>query len=154
MIETTISNQQEAIEITDGLLAQIEKVIQKVMEIEEISREGELSLTIVDETTIKDLNREYRGKDEVTDVLSFPQYDEFLSIKDEMDYLVIGDVVICAQRAKEQADDFGHSYSREFAYLVVHSLYHLFGFDHMNEDDKKIMREKEEAALSELGINR
>ncbi len=154
MIETTINNQQEAIEVAEDLLVQIEKVIRKVMEIEEISRDGELSLTIVDEKTIKDLNREYRDKDEVTDVLSFPQYDEFLSIKDELDYLVIGDVVICAQRAKEQAEDFGHSYEREFAYLIVHSLYHLFGYDHMTEDDKKIMRVKEETALSELGISR
>ena len=67
---------------------------------------------------------------------------------------MIGDVIVCAQRAMEQAKDFGHSYEREFAYLVVHSLYHLFGFDHIDEEDKKIMRIKEEAALSELGILR
>ena len=115
------------------------------------------SLSIVDGESIRQLNREYRGVDSVTDVLSFPQFDSEEELQDwDMDgeELMIGDVVICTDRAKEQAEEFGHSYERELIYLFVHSLFHLFGYDHMEEEDKKVMRAKEEKVMDWLGLAR
>ncbi len=115
------------------------------------------SLSIVDGESIRQLNKEYRGVDSVTDVLSFPQFDSEEDLSDwdmEGEELMIGDVVICTDRAKEQAEEFGHSYERELIYLFVHSLFHLFGNDHMEEEDKKVMRAKEEKVMDRLGLAR
>ena len=108
---------------------------------------------------IRKINKEYRNIDKETDVLSFPMFE-----KNELDEMVkkqnnqvpetIGDIVISIDRVKEQAQEYGHSFERELAYMVVHGFYHLMGYDHMVEDDKKIMREKEEHVLSLLEINR
>ena len=119
--------------------------------------EAELSLTIVSDEEIRELNREYRGKDSVTDVLSFPQFDghdELLSDLINTQATLIGDVVICFDQAARQAEEYGTGMTREMLYLFVHSLMHLFGYDHMEEEEKKIMRSKEEAVLSEMGISR
>ncbi len=116
-----------------------------------------LSVSIVDGESIRQLNSEYRGVDSVTDVLSFPQFDSEEELRDwdmEDEELMIGDVVICTDRAREQAEEFGHSYERELIYLFVHSLFHLFGYDHMEEEDKKLMRSKEEKIMSGLGLDR
>ncbi len=114
------------------------------------------SVTFVDGEEIKELNRDYRGVDSVTDVLSFPQFDaeEDLSDWPEDEELLIGDVVICTDRAKEQAEEYGHSFERELIYLFVHSLFHLFGYDHMEEEDKAVMRGKEEKVMSLIGLDR
>lgn len=115
--------------------------------------ECEVSVSFVSEEEIRELNSEYRDKDAVTDVLSFPQYEDISQIIAEP-YLCLGDVIICPQRASEQALDYGHSYEREMVYLMVHSILHLLGYDHMEEAEKKIMREKEEAVMIEIGVLR
>ncbi len=112
-----------------------------------------VSLTIVDKEEIKQLNKEYRGIDKITDVLSFPQFDFYEEVFYD-DELLLGDVVICDDVAKAQAEEYGHSYQREFVYLFVHSIHHLLGYDHMEEDEKIEMRVAEERVMEILGIER
>ncbi len=112
-----------------------------------------LSVSFVDAEEIRQLNHDYRGNDSVTDVLSFPSYEDLSEVIDGTE-LALGDVVICTQRAHEQAEEFGHSYERELIYLFVHSVFHLLGFDHMEEDERRKMREKEEAVMTALNITR
>ncbi len=118
----------------------------------------QVSVTFVDEEEIHFLNREHREVDRVTDVLSFPQFPNLESLKLEISKrdgeICIGDVVICTEQALMQADDFGHSPEREIVYLFVHSLLHLLGYDHLEEDDKKIMRKKEEEIMIKVGLER
>ena len=113
----------------------------------------EVSFSIVSAEEIRDLNATYRGKDSVTDVLSFPQYDDLNDIYNEEE-ICLGDVVINSEAVKAQAEEYGHSYERELVYLFVHSVLHLLGYDHMQEDDKCEMRAFEERVMSELGIVR
>ena len=104
-----------------------------------------ISVSFVTKNQIKKYNKEYRGIDKVTDVLSFPMYDgKFPKVPE----LELGDVVICMDKVKEQAKEFGHSEERESMYLFTHSVFHLLGYDHMKEADKKIMRAKEEKIMS------
>ena len=112
-----------------------------------------LSVSFVSADEIRDLNREYRGKDAVTDVLSFPQFYPYEYMQD-WDEVSLGDVVICEERAKQQAEEYGHSYERELIYLFVHSCFHLLGYDHEEEDEKKAMREKEEKVMTQLDLRR
>ncbi|TDP54586.1 rRNA maturation RNase YbeY [Aminicella lysinilytica] len=112
----------------------------------------EVSVSFVSQDEIHDLNREYRGVDSVTDVLSFPQYEDTADMVG--DVIELGDVVICRDRAAEQAEEFGHSFQREIIYLFTHSILHLLGYDHMTEADKKEMRGREEEVMSALGIGR
>lgn len=114
---------------------------------------AEVSVTFVGPEEIRELNRDYRGIDKVTDVLSFPQFDDFENLPD-IDELCLGDVVICRERAEEQAEEYGHSYERELVYLFVHSILHLLGYDHMEEEEKKEMRGREEEVMTFLGIER
>lgn len=117
------------------------------------SERSEISVTFVSEEEIKKLNLAYRGIDSVTDVLSFPQFDDLTQLP-AIDEIALGDVVICSKRAEEQAREFGHSFQREIIYLFVHSVCHLLGFDHMEEDEKKAMRTREEETMEFLGIPR
>lgn len=112
---------------------------------------GEVSVALVPAEDIRSLNAEYRGKDAITDVLSFPQYNSMEEILSEA-YPYYGDVVICIERAKEQAREFGHSFERELAYLTVHSVLHLLGYDHEEEIDQKDMRRVEKEVMKVLGI--
>lgn len=113
----------------------------------------EISVTFVTPEEIRELNGQYRGKDAVTDVLSFPQFDDWDDLP-ETGEIALGDVVICMERAREQAEEFGHSLRREALYLFVHSVYHLLGYDHMEEREKQQMRQKEEAVMAQLGVVR
>lgn len=119
----------------------------------------------VDENKIKEINAFTRGVDKVTDVLSFPLIDNPCNQPiDEEHYpfgvdfetgeISLGDIVICKDVAKKQAEEYGHSYDRELAYLFTHAVFHLLGFDHETEEDKAVMRKNEEAVLSKLGITR
>lgn len=125
--------------------------------------EFEAELTVVSKDEIKSLNNEARGVDAVTDVLSFPSMNVTLPFdkeahKEDKDpetgNYILGDIALCAERAVEQAAEFGHSVKREVCYLVLHGLCHLFGFDHETEEDKRKMRKVEEDVLSGLGITR
>lgn len=141
---------------------------------EGITKHSEISVSFVDEEEIRRLNREYRDNDSVTDVLSFPMYeaDEIAAMSEKVEeehdelledaaggeddefYLPLGDVVICADQAKRQADEYGHSYAREVVYLFVHSVFHLLGYDHMDEEEKSVMRAQEEIVMRELKLTR
>ena len=111
-----------------------------------------LNIVIVDNERIREINREYRNKDSVTDVISFA-FEEVNDVEYE-DVRFLGEIYISYERCKEQARDFGHSVRREFSYLAVHGLLHLLGYDHMNESDKKVMRALEEEILNEYDIKR
>lgn len=119
---------------------------------------------LVDEDEIRRLNRETRNVDAVTDVLSFPSLDGIRGARlekkafpadiDEEGNLFLGSIAICVKCAKEQAEDYGHGYNRELHYLLTHGLFHLLGYDHMTEEDKPQMREREERVLAKLGLTR
>lgn len=123
-----------------------------------------IELSFVGEEEIQRLNRELRSIDKVTDVLSFPALDlergqaikkaEYPYEIDEEGRLLLGSIAICIKRAKEQAEEYGHSYERELHYLIVHGIMHCLGYDHMEESDKAQMREQEEKILNKLGITR
>ena len=110
------------------------------------------NIIIVDEETIRELNKNYRGKDSVTDVISFALEDDDTFVK--TDFRVLGDIYICLPRAKSQALEYGHSFIREISFLAVHGLLHLLGYDHMNKEDEKVMFTLQELILSEYGIKR
>lgn len=124
---------------------------------EGISQEAEMSVNFVHNKEIQELNRNYRQKDSPTDVISFAMQE---SVEGEMDIigedmpLTLGDIVISVDKAKEQADDYGHSFERELAFLTVHGFLHLLGYDHMNKSDEEKMFGKQEAILGAFGIER
>lgn len=134
---------------SEEFLEIINKSIEKTLEVMDLHSNYEVSLTLVDGKTIRELNKEYRGVDKVTDVLSFP-----LDFGSELDMPItsLGDVVINLEKIKEQAEEFGHSEMRELSYLTVHSLLHLLGFDHIADEDRKDMREKEKEIMKALDI--
>ena len=113
----------------------------------------EISVSLVDDETIREINRDNRGVDRVTDVLSFPQFDDLADIDQKRPYL-LGDVVLCTAQAQRQAEEFGHSVDRELVYLFVHSMCHLVGYDHMTEEEKAEMRAAEEAVMAGLDLKR
>ena len=135
-------------------------VVNKCFEVEKLQKLNlYISVTLTTPEQIKIINNEFRNIDKETDVLSFPMFE-----KNELDMMVtqgnneipdtIGDIVISVERVKQQAEEYGHSFERELAYMVVHGFYHLMGYDHMVESDKVVMREKEENVLNMLNIIR
>ncbi|MBQ6376134.1 MAG: rRNA maturation RNase YbeY [Lachnospiraceae bacterium] len=129
--------------------------------------EAEVSLTITDDAEIRDVNRENRGIDRATDVLSFPVFgyshpaafdeaeeDPAGNFDPESGRLLLGDILISAERMQAQAEEYGHSVRREFAFLVAHSILHLIGYDHETPEEETVMFEKQEAVLTSLGITR
>ena len=137
----------------------IENVLKKCFEVEGLENKNlYISIILTNPETIKEYNNTYRNIDKETDVLSFPMYE-----KAEIEKLrntefkwkeALGDIIISIDRVKKQAIEYGHSFEREFAYMLVHGFYHLMGEDHIQEDDKKIMRQKEENVLQLLNIGR
>lgn len=113
----------------------------------------EISMSVVSKQQIRELNRIYRGVDRDTDVLSFPMTEDFEAAA-EQPYIMLGDVVICMEKAKEQAEEYGHTLKREIVYLFVHSVFHLLGYDHMSDDEKAEMRACEEGVMAALGLER
>lgn len=142
-----IDNRQKKYVITVEMKKLIEMVINEALKVEGISDDHEVSLSFVDNNEIKVLNRDFRGVDKETDVLSFPMEDEF-----DISTPILGDIIISLEKADEQAIEYGHTLEREVAYLTAHSMFHLMGYDHMNEEEKKIMREKEKQVMRHLGI--
>ena len=114
---------------------------------------SEISVTFVSGEEIRELNRDYRGVDRVTDVLSFPQFGPDEDFPEEGP-IELGDVVICRDKIVEQAAEFGHSEAREAVYLFTHSVLHLMGYDHETEEEKQEMRAAEEKVMAELGLSR
>ena len=138
----------------------IKKVIEECFKVENLlDSKLYVSITLTTPENIRKLNKEYRNIDKETDVLSFPIFE-----KDEIDLKIknrdfknvdiLGDMIISVPRVEEQAKEYGHSFEREFSYMVVHSFYHLMGYDHIQEEDKLVMRKKEEIILENLNIKR
>lgn len=146
---------------TDETLSEKEGTAMKNAAVLALEKEGflfdcEISVVITDSEGIREINKEYRGIDKPTDVLSFPQY-EFVSptvfvddLEDEPKPIILGDIVIAKDVMVRQAEEIGHSFEDELSYLTVHSVLHLLGYDHMDEQDKKIMREREKIIVGEL----
>ena len=134
-----------------SLRERAEKTIKEVLRVENFAENTEVSLSVVDRDTIHKLNKEYRNVDRPTDVLSFPM-DEEAYDNEGNPLILLGDIVICLDIAREQAADFGHSLEREIMYLICHSTLHLLGYDHIEEDDKKVMRSKEKEVMKNLGV--
>ena len=114
-------------------------------------KDGDLTILIDTPERIRTLNREFRNVDAVTDVLTFPAWEGEISLSAD-GYL--GDIMICYDRAKEQAETYGHSLRRELSFLAVHGCLHLLGYDHMTEDEERVMREKQSAILDGIGVSR
>lgn len=114
----------------------------------------EMNVIFVDQNTIQQINRDYRGIDRVTDVISFAMHDNDYCEEVEESEEELGDIFICIDRACEQARDYGHSIEREVGFLAVHGYLHLCGYDHMNEDDEKVMFKKQDEILEKAGLTR
>ncbi|MBO7217323.1 MAG: rRNA maturation RNase YbeY [Clostridia bacterium] len=153
MLIVNFSDEQN-IKLEENVEVLINSACASVLEIENFVDDAEINVTLVDDEAIKELNAEFRNIDKSTDVLSFPLgVDGVYDINPENDCLMLGDVVISVSQALRQAREFGHSKEREIAYLTVHSVLHLLGYDHVDESvKKKIMRQKEEQALKKLGL--
>ncbi|MCB2288784.1 rRNA maturation RNase YbeY [Clostridium sp. CS001] len=163
-----IDNRQSEIQVTQELETTIKDVIEYTLKEEKLFVENEVSVIFIDNKEIKEINLEQRRINEVTDVLSFPMLhypdnkvfkEVYLNYEfDQSDLfegrLIIGDVALSLERAKEQSEEFGHSFIRECAYLTVHSILHLLGYDHMEKDQKEVMREREEEILNNFKISR
>ena len=145
----------------------LDRCLVTVMEEEGCPYEAQVEVVITDDTAIREINREYRGVDAPTDVLSFPMisYDspsDFSGLEEQAEEyfdpdsgeLMLGDMMISAERVKEQAEAYGHSLEREFAFLTVHSLLHLCGYDHMEETDRLQMENRQRVIMEKLGIPR
>lgn len=161
-------NRQDKIEVNDELINIINEVCEQSLKAEEMNVPYQISLLFVDNEEIREINRDTRGMDKATDVLSFPMLEypkdkvfkdvykdtKFNEIYLDGDELVLGDMVLSLERAKEQSIEYNHSFNREVCYLVVHSILHLLGYDHMEDEEKKRMREREEEILGNLNITR
>ena len=162
--------EEAAGEIPEELEQILKKVADTAAALLQIPEDREVSLVLTDNQAVQELNRDYRGIDRATDVLSFPLLDyEGMSEDDEEGLdpeemaaetdpetgeILLGDVAISLERAKAQAEEYGHSVSREGAYLTVHAMLHLLGYDHIDPGDKTLMREREEMILGEMGLTR
>ena len=148
MIEVLYDNRQDFMEITKDDEKAVREAACKVLETEGCEGDYEISVSFVTNNEIKELNRDYRNVDSVTDVLSFPMDDE----EDPEGVVMLGDVILSTEKIKEQAEEYGHSLRREMTYLTVHSVLHLLGYDHMEEDEKSEMRGREKEVMKELEI--
>ena len=163
-----VSNEQDIMNVTEKFVENLKNVINFALKEEEVNIKTEVSLLLVDNNRIKEINSEYRNIDKETDVLSFPMlnYENGRVFKEQYsdskfsysDYdgeeVVIGDIVVSLEKALEQSKEYNHSFEREVSYLVVHSVLHLLGYDHMENEEKKIMRAREEDILNALSIVR
>ncbi len=159
-VVTDIVNEQEKLEITEQIEEIISKVILTTLDSENFEEDCYVAVTITDNENIRIINNEQRGIDSVTDVLSFPvlEFEDGEMLAGVGDYfedkLILGDIVLSAERAKQQSVEFGHSFEREIGYLTCHSVLHLLGYDHENEDEREVMRTKEEETLEKLSLRR
>lgn len=134
----------------------INKVVGEALAEESVDCNVEVSIVVTDNARIKILNNKHRNIDRETDVLSFPGYekDEWEEIKKTDEYAILGDIVISKEKVIEQAKEYGNTFEREFAYLLTHGMLHLMGYDHMIDEEKMVMRKKEEEILNKLNLSR
>lgn len=159
-VKINIENEQELTQVDESIHSLLDSVVKKALEYEKIDENCEVNILLTDNASIREINREQRNIDAATDVLSFPYLmteDGELLVSDEDyydGYLQIGDIVISLERAREQSEEFGHSFERETGFLTCHSVLHLLGYDHEAEEEREVMRQKEEAVLALLGLTR
>ncbi|MBQ2890477.1 MAG: rRNA maturation RNase YbeY [Clostridia bacterium] len=161
-MKISIRNEQKKIEVTKELRALIKTVLKTGLKFMEFEDNCEISIMLTDNEEIHSLNKLHRGIDRPTDVLSFPMfdYDEDGEIDmEECDFgengeILLGDIVISLERAKEQAEEYGHSFEREVGFLTAHSLLHLLGYDHMEPDEEKEMFSLQEEILTLCNLPR
>ena len=149
-------NDQEKFKITYKQKILVRRAIKATLEYEGYQNNAEISVTFTDNEKIQRINNEFRGIDKPTDVLSFPLTDyesTGMPFADELDGS-LGDIVISLERAKEQAEEFGHSFDREIAFLTVHSMLHLLGYDHVNGEEEELdMRKRQSDVLKNMGLD-
>lgn len=155
-IKVIISNEQKQIKIPTGVRMLVRRCCNAVLVMEAFEGSAEISVTFVDDEKIRELNREHRQIDKATDVLSFPLGENgTYDVNHDTGAKMLGDIVISIEHAFEQAEEYGHSLQREIAFLTVHSLLHLLGYDHEQGGLMAVhMREKEETVLTQLGLKR
>ncbi|MGN1410871.1 MAG: rRNA maturation RNase YbeY [Eubacteriales bacterium] len=148
------SNEQNKLKAGFSLRHLIKKAVKTALECENFTRDCMVSVTFTDNAQIREKNREFREIDAPTDVLSFPMYDmKNGDMPLEGEICELGDIVLSLERAQEQANEFGHSYERECAFLTVHSVLHLLGYDHVNsEEEENEMREHQRVIMKKLGL--
>ena len=153
----TIDFLDETNEVKEDHIELVEKLLQHAAKVENIEDGSEVSITFVTNEAIHEINREYRDKDQPTDVISFAleeMGEGEVAIKGEGIPRVLGDIIISTDRTREQAEQFGHSFERELGFLAVHGFLHLLGYDHMNEEDEKVMFGKQDEILLSYGLGR
>ncbi|RLQ98183.1 rRNA maturation RNase YbeY [Falsibacillus albus] len=144
-------------ELSERDLELVQRLLNFAAESEKVESESELSVTFVDNDRIKEINKEYRNKDSATDVISFAMEEMGegeLSIVGADLPRILGDIIISVSKAREQAEEYGHSYQRELGFLALHGFLHLLGYDHMNESDEKIMFGRQKEILDAYGLKR
>ena len=147
-----IQNDQQKLPVTQKLRGLVRRSVNAALKYEDFQRPCEVSVTFTDNEKIRELNAQYRNIDRATDVLSFPLFDEDFEDEEE---LALGDVVLSLEKAQEQAKEYGHSFEREVAFLVVHSVLHLLGYDHeTSEEDEKEMFFRQEEIMKLLKLER
>lgn len=163
-----IDNRQNKVEFTKDLEDCLVNIIDYTLKEEQVNIDYEISVVFIDNEQIKEINKDFRNIDRETDVLSFPmlEYPHLKVYKDvyknyqfddsflDEGKLVLGDIAISLEKAREQSVEYGHSFLREVVYLAIHSVLHLLGYDHMNDDEKPIMRKREEEILNKFNIIR
>ncbi len=147
-----VSNLQQKVSVSNEQEGLVMKTVNMVLEEEDSGKESEVSVVFVDDVRMQELNKQYRGVGRPTDVLSFAmtEGEDFPGGEEEL----LGDVVISLETAVNQAEEYGHSVDREVAYLTVHGVLHLLGYDHEDSQSKKIMRQKEEAIMNKVNLSR
>ena len=166
-IRVIITNKQKTVKIPTGLRMLVRRTCNAVLRMENFQGPAEVSVTFVDNAGIKELNAQYRDKDIETDVLSFPmiEYEEpgDFSVIDEESAeafnpesgeLMLGDIVISKEKVLSQAEEYGHLPKREYAFLIAHSMLHLFGYDHMVDEERVVMEAKQKEIMEKVGIFR
>ena len=148
-----ISCDPEELTVDEITIPTIEAAAVKVSELYGLDN-AELSVTLTDNEHIHVINREYRGVDRPTDVISFALNESDEPEIEDAEINILGDIIISLERAAEQAEEYGHSYRREIAFLTVHGLLHLLGYDHMEEDERLEMEEEQRVVMEALGISR
>ncbi|RAZ68493.1 rRNA maturation RNase YbeY [Planococcus maitriensis] len=152
----TIDFIDETEQLGDDALAFVSKVLEHAAQHEKTG-EAEVSVTFMDDESIRAINRDYREKDQPTDVISFSmeeQGEDEVAIIGETGPRLLGDIIISVERTKLQAEEYGHSFERELGFLAVHGFLHLLGYDHMNEQEEKEMFGRQEEILASLGVTR
>ena len=148
-----VNNLQDQLSVDEDITALAQRVVRKVLAAEGVAGKAEVSVVFVDDDYIRRLNRQHRGVDSPTDVLSFAMLEgEPLTGKEEE--LILGDVVVSLPAAQRQCSEYGHSFAREVAYLIAHGVLHLLGYDHQTAEQQRVMRAKEESVLEKLGLPR